>query len=124
MPTFQTILGYVRAKNFLPSRFPLGLMIQCLQISTIAVKKYDGWRDLECFSQNEWLLCNNLAFSASCVKIQGKRQGRWEVDPGPVSEIISGPLQTKFNFSHTQIYGQDFSMHLGSLNYCLIRMQT
>jgi len=32
---------------------------------------YDSWRELECFSQNECLLCKQSAFAASCVKIQG-----------------------------------------------------
>jgi len=30
-------------------------------------------------------------------------QDRWGVNPGPVPEIIPGPLQVKFNFSNAQI---------------------
>jgi len=46
-----------------------------------------------------WHSIGDLSFDWRFINYQG----RWEVDPGPVPEIIPGPLQTKFHFSRTQI---------------------
>jgi len=62
MPAFQKILGHSRAKKKCAQVPHMVLIAQCLLTATVAIKNYDDWRELECFSQNECLLCKQWNF--------------------------------------------------------------